>query len=411
MTRDPGPYARKVRIRFEDVDNMTKLLEQQQPHLSTLSTYAVDHCGLTTGMTNLMSLLVRPVKDVSDYAAGHLRRSSEGIGESAYELGIARERFRVADDDNAVDLSDIFLNPMPGRKLYRDLGGDDQLPAGGDYNDTWEVPDPPSHFDDPPFTKEIEGHKQRLVGRYEAYWAALGPEGGSLIAKIITPIVGDYRQFYGIHTAYKNAGTSTYQVAGNVRKGTIAIASTWDGLYAENFEFLMFCWGQGLGGLGDLLQIISKTFLEIYTQVVKVLQSLMEDMYELTERYFPRVDDVLNRNEGSFEYDECGSLSQLTIHNMPDDQMKELKDRMRDVAEQVEKIRKKIDQIEEFYKKAEAKFQAIENNIELVREKGIDGAVGDMLTKQYEKRAIAFELDESHWDPSYGFWRLLMLPT
>jgi uncharacterized protein YukE len=404
-----------VAVSFDDLDGMIGILHKQQEHLADLAWYVNHVCADTSGMTNLMSLLVGSVQRVAGDCLNPLTRSDTGIGQTAADLGTAKDLFGQTDYDSAVDLSSLFQNYIPGRQIFHEFADSSAVLSHGSYTEVWNATPNPS-YTNPGWDTAIQNRANGLSGRYQQYWSVLVYQGGDLLDKIIKPVIGDYTTLNALHEAYQNLGTSTYEIAANLRRGTYAIAPKWKGYFAENFEYLMLCWHEGVGGLGDLYQLVGDAYNTLYGEVVGLLNRALSAIDDLIGRFFPRLDEIFDRNPGSWqEVVNCGPGYAVANKLISEGDMKEALRRMQDVVEQVAKVKKEIDEIEAKYKNAKAKFQQIWDGVGTVRQKGVGGAVSGLAEKQYNKYAVDFEAhdgkyERESWDPRYGVWRYAMLP-
>ncbi|GAB2965757.1 hypothetical protein LWP59_22890 [Amycolatopsis acidiphila] len=404
----------------KDVEGMGGLLDEQADHFTDLATYARTTCGDTNGMTNLMSLLAGKAEELAGWCAWKLRTCQARMEVTVASLQKAGKLYEKNDAQSKEELLYLFGQPLGGVNYPELTHNDAAFVRGRSYHadDEWEKPAQPSGAD-PGLQKLIDDRRYGLVSQCEDIWALNHPDQ-TLVQKLIVPITGDYSRLYWFFEAYRDIGNSTYSVAENLRRGTLRIGSQWDGPAAANFEYHMFEWHQGTGGLADLFEMCSLTFNWIYEQVMKLVNKILDGAQDLIDRYFPRVREILDRNPGSYDTINCAPRTSSGVAIVPDgvmsdDDMKLFMKRMHEAAQFVEKVRKGIDEVRSAYEEAVRRIGQIWTALGAASKDPV-GYIGDTIYQKGQNRAIGFEraggkFDPNKWNPAAGVWRATLLPS
>jgi uncharacterized protein YukE len=406
-------------VRASDLVDMGSLLTKQSQHFGELATYAWSTCTAGSGMTNLMGLLAPKVDQLAGWAKWKLNHCRDMVAQTAADLDTARDLFQNTDAQSARRLNQLFDYPIAGRSYYEEFTPWWAAVLPGSYEDQWKETPQPSGT--PTGTSDlIESRKGGLIDSCEDYWAVFGFDEETLVHKLITPITGDYDRLYWLYEGYLNLGNSTYNVAANMRRGTYEIAPRWNGVAATSFEWLMFCWYQGTGGLGDLLEICSQTVKWIYDEVMKLIDKITDMLQELIYKHAPDIKEIFDRNPGSWAEISCQRLpngvGMVLTDKLSGAELKELSRRARQMCEFVKQVVEVIQQVEDKYHEARDKIHDIWDQLDQIRDKGLGPWVQDRIAKDYQSHLVNLEnptgtFDPQHWDPKQGVWRNVLLPT
>lgn len=401
----------------KDVEGMSGLLADQEDHFGELAGYASSTCGDTSGMTNLMSLLAPKVEELASWCEWKLRTCGSLMNTTVASLKKTQELYEKNDQQARDELLHIFSDPMAGIH-YPELTNDDIPLLTGSYKDEWKKPPDPSGAD-PGMDKLIGDRKYGLVSDCEDIWALSDPNR-TLVSQLITPIVGDYSRLYWLKEAYDALGNGAYALAENLRRGTIQIGERWDGAAASNFEYHMFEWHEGTGGLGDLFELASQAYEWIYDQVIHAVNKILDKIQDLIYHYFPPIREVLDRNPGSYDKIACAPRTSSGVAIVPDDTMPKddlnlYMKRTHEAAKFVNDIKKDIEEAGKLYEEGRKKIGEIWTAMGQAREDPV-AYVADILHRKGQDRLVNFErpdgekFDKNKWNPALGVWRVGLLP-
>lgn len=407
----------RFKVLPKDVEGMSGLLGHQEDHYGELASYASSTCGITTGMTNVMALLAPKVEELAGWCAWKLRTCGSMMNTTVVSLKKTQELYEKKDQQAKDELLHLFSDPMAGIH-YPELTNKDIPFLNGSYHDKWSQPPNPSGVD-PGMDKLIEDRKGGLINDCEDIWALSDPDR-TLVAQLITPIVGDYSQLYWLKEAYDALGNGTYSVAENLRRGTIEIGENWDGPAATNFEYHMFEWHQGTGGLGDLFELASEAYEWVYDQVMHAVNKILDKIQELVYKNFPPIQEVLDRNPGSYDKIRCAPRTSEGVRIVPDDTMPKddlnlYMKRMHEAAKFVNQIKKDIQELEKLYEEGKKKIGEIWTMMGQASKDPV-AYVADTIHTKMQDRLVNFErpegekFDKNKWNPTQGVWRVELLP-
>lgn len=285
-------------------------------------------------------------------------------------------------------------------------GGD--LPAGS-YRDVWEAPGHPADEADD-ISKDLEAVKGPL-GRFEDMWSQLPGVNGSLIGRLVTPLTGNYAHIKYVADAYGKLGDAMYDIAANQRRGVLMVGPAWNGESGQAFEYHMFCWHIGTGGLGDLDKEIAKGIDQLHTDVATLVRQILNELQKLIGQALSRMLDIFNKYGG---YDNLmnGRPARClpTTYDPPHDQMEFLR-YLSQAVKIAKTVLKLIDKVKHAYEQVVKKIKAWQDFKEKATNFAQDpvGAVQDLVNKKY---TTVVALEKHHgWNAYAGMWRVGMLPT
>ncbi len=402
-------------IAEKDVVGMCALLRKQQEHFKKLAHYASSVCGDTTGLNNLMSVLAPKVEELAGWCSWRLRTCESLVSSTITDLEKTLELYRNNDQESRERLLHLFAD-VDARVPFVELGSW-AAALHSSYDDDWDAAEPPPH-DDAGTGKLIDDRRSGLIADCEEIWA-LGTPDRTLVDTLITPITGDYGRLYWLKQAYDALGNSTYSIAENLRSGTIKIGAAWNGPAAKNFEYHMFEWHEGTGGLADLFELCSQAFQWLLEQIMVALGKILDWIQDLIYRYFPSIKEILDRNPGSFDAISCAPRTSSGVRwiggdVMPESDIKLFMKRMSETAKFVNDIKKMVNELETLYEKAKEKIGKI---WDLVGKAGLDPAAYlKVPVERGQQRVVDFERHGAHkfdpqgWNPAAGVWRVALLP-
>jgi uncharacterized protein YukE len=429
-TREDAMSA--VEVRDSDLAGMIKLLQEQEQHFGELSRYASSRCGDTSGLTQLMGLVAPKVEDLADWSSWKLNRCRDRMSGTGQDLSKVRQLYADADTGHVERLQQLFGEPM-GNVTFETLRYEGiasevrfaELTETGaavfhaSYKDRWDPPAAPSG-ESPGLNDLIDQRKNTLVANCEDIWQ-FATDLPPLAQLLITPISGDYSKLYWLYEAYLNLGNSTYAIAENIRRGHLTIGPRWNGAASNYFEYHVFMWGQGVGGLGDLFQIASLVFRWIYRKSMEVAQEILERVVDLIYKHFGPLNGILDRNPAfrSFVEANCG-VPGRPIKLIPDGMLSEAdlaqwNKRIGETAEFVQQIERKVEEYRQWFETAKQEISKIWEDIDVARED--PGAyVIDTIHEKAQDRVVNFErpsgeFNENQWEPRAGVWRVTLVPS
>lgn len=408
----------RFKVAPKDVEGMSGLLGDQEDHFGELAGYASSTCGDTSGMTNVMGLLAPKVEELSAWCAWKLRTCGTLMNTTVASLKRTQELYEKSDQQAKDELLHIFSDPMAGIH-YPELTNKDIPWLAGSYDDKWKEPATPSGAD-PGMDKLIEQRKYGLIDDCEDIWALSEPDH-TLVSQLIIPIVGDYSRLYWLKEAYDSLGNGAYSLAENIRRGTIQIGERWDGAAATNFEYHMFEWHQGAGGLGDLFELAAQAFEWIYDQVIHAVNKILDQIQDLIYKRFPPIREVLDRNPGSYDAIACAPRTSEGVRSVDPDVMSKddlnlFMKRMQEASKFVNDVKKKIQELQKLYEEGKKKIGEIWTAIGQASKDPV-GYVADTIHTKMQDRLVNFErpkdgkFDANQWNPAAGVWRVTMLPS
>jgi uncharacterized protein YukE len=407
-------------VTMDDLEGMATLLTKQEDHFAELAGYTGSTCTAGSGMTNLMGLLAPKVDELAAWVKWKLGHTKDVLGQTVGDLQTARDLYGHTDDQSTERMNQLFDYPLGVRSLYREFTPWWAAVLPGTYEEAEWKPTPPPSGTDPGTSKLIEDRKGGLISNCEEYWATFGYDEETLVHKLITPITGDYARLYWLYEGYLNLGNATYNIAANMRRGIYEIAPRWNGVAATNFEWIMFCWQQGTGGLGDLMEMCSLAFKWIYEEATKLVEKITDMIQDVIYKHIPDIQEVLNRNPGSWPKLSCMAFydNYLKIPDdiMPHAEWQELARRAHKLCEFVRTIVKTIHELVDKYETAKDKIAEIWDQIDQISHKGLGPWVQDRIAKDYRNHLVNLEnptgkFDPEKWDPRMGVWRNVLLPS
>jgi uncharacterized protein YukE len=251
-----------------EFNGLAGLLEAQRGYLGTLGTYAGRTCGNADGLDNALGLLRHPVADLSTFMNDKLFGGQGGIGYVAAAVRDAGTLYHSTDHQAEQELRGVF--PV-APAYFPEIGTG---PVVGNYDDVKADAAEPADSAEDTIRANLN-HVMSAPGTVEHIWQWV-TGGDSLLERLVTPIVGNYGRLRYLSAAYANLGDAAYTVAGNLRRGTYRMAPQWNGAAAKEFEFLMFRWHMGIGGLGDLAQVAATVFKDGYDTIAVLVNGVLD---------------------------------------------------------------------------------------------------------------------------------------
>lgn len=280
-----------VKLHLSELDGMTELMKDQGDHFGELAEYASTTCRDTKGFDNLMTILIGPVHLIADWARGSLAMCQYKMEGDVGNLKGARKVY----SDNEHEGEQRFQTLYPGAAhatWYPDFNG--KLPdAVTTYRDQWKKPAEPDEGAGADLKPEIEA-RHRNLQVLNAVWEAIEP-GDDLASRLTRPIIGDYKRFGWLSDAWKKLGDATYDVAANLRRGTLKIGGGWEGEAARAFEYHMFNWHMGVGGVGDTHHVIADALTKAGQQAVALAQQILAEVDKLIDRALKEIAAIFAR--------------------------------------------------------------------------------------------------------------------
>lgn len=381
-----------IELNPAELRSFVKHVNRQSVHVYGLQRYAFNTCDNTDGMDGLMSVLKTPVRDVSDAAGDLLRSIKGGLATTSDTIEIVVARFEADDATSAADINDAFPTPLDvlpadAQQLLPDV----RVGASNHgYDDVeWAMPAVPEEADEDIGASIDPGG---ILGFVEDAWQAI--MGESLLAKIVDPIVGNYARLNWLATAYNNLGDSTYQVAWNLRSGTLNVAPHWNGESGREFELHMFRWHQGIGGVGDTFHLLGKLLVEVYDLVSAGVNWALGKINEIIEWASRKL---------------SGAVGWLTT--IWDAVTGELYDKIREIVTLVDQITTRIDELRTACEELKTEIELIIDTVtQVITAIAHPGDTIRDAAAQAQDSMFSFE-EREDWDPALGAARVLMLPV
>ncbi|MEN3614001.1 hypothetical protein AAH979_31170 [Plantactinospora sp. ZYX-F-223] len=362
-------------------------VERAATHVDVLRSYAGIACAETDGLENLLAVFADLTEDVAEVNMIVLKRSRDALSRTADDITLAVDLVEQTDVAAAQRIGAAFP-PVPKSVPFPDLT---TLPGSvHGYDDvTSTCPGLPATSSEKYTADGID--PGGLLGTFDDLWRSAF--GESVLAKIFHPILGDPGRLAWLSSAYSQLGTCTYEVAWNLRSGTLNAAPHWNGESGRAFELCMFRWHMGLGGLGDAHHLIAKLYLEAYEVVSKEFREILELLNRLLEKVGKRLTPVI------------GQLSLLW-----DVVTWDVADELKEFVNDVKRIVRKINELEEECMRFKEKILEAQARVEqlLLAARDPHEALRDWAGKTQDG-ILNFE-GRSGYDPTPGAARVALLP-
>lgn len=380
-----------------EFDALAGLFDKQRGHLADMAGYAHATCGNTDGLANALSFLQQPVSDLAAFMNGRLTHCQDGIADTARKVRDAGARYADADVQADTRIRASFPAALPGFP---------EIPAGpsvGSYTDI-DI-DLPAPDDAEDILKANLDHVMSALGTVEHVWRWV-TGGDSLIERLVTPIMGNYGRLKYLQQAYDKLGEAGYTVAGNLRRGTYKMAPQWNGDAATEFEYWMFRWHMGIGGLGDLAKVASTVFHDGYLTITVLVQAVLDAIGMFINHEIKRLLEAV-----------AGSAVIEAVGGGPEDPVADVVAIGWDAWKIYQAVSYAITAINEIVKLIEKLIEGIKklskdinDLIDLLRQGGADpaGTARTMLDHGLN-RGLEIEKDQ-FWNPKLGATRIALLP-
>lgn len=376
------------------------LVRRQGGHLAAARHFLDTYCAKTDGLTNMLSVAAGPLQRLSNFLDGEYLRCVNGMGSTAQKITLTRDNYATTEVQNAATIKALYPGKIAG---FPDLA---KLPDYYNVDDADVKLDVPEEPDDP-----ITVHLILVGGAVAAVqhvWAWV-TGGDDLLARLITPITGEYGRLKYLQKAYDELADGTYTVAANLRKGTLSLASEWQGDAATAFDSYMFRWHMGIGGLGDVATMASKIIGDAHAAITLAVEAVLRAINTL-------IDHEMKQLAEKVAEIIAGDAAIELVGLGPEDPVADVvagvwtADRMYEIYKLVKVCITVISGIMALIEKARELVSKLEddlNNILQVLSKGVD--VGDLIN-DFETRGFEFEKNGG-WNPAAGAARIALLPT
>lgn len=375
------------------------LVGKQGGHLTAARHFLDTYCAKTDGLENMLSVAVGPLHRLSTFLDGEYLRCVNGMGPTAQKIILTRDKYSTTEAQNAAAIQALY----PGKiSRFPDLS---KLPNYYNVDDADVELDVPEEPDDP-----ITVHLILVGGAVAAVqhvWAWV-TGGDDLLARLITPITGEYSRLKYLHKAYDKLADATYTIAANLRKGSLSLASEWQGDAATAFDSYMFRWHMGIGGLGDVATMASKILGDAHTAITLAVEAVLRAINSLIDHEVKAlVEKVAEMLAGDAAIEVVGLG--------PEDPVADVvagvwtADRMYEIYKLVKLCIVAINGIMVLIEKARKLVSKLEedlNGILQALSKGVD--IGELIN-DFETRGFEFEKSDG-WKPAAGAARIALLP-
>jgi uncharacterized protein YukE len=406
-----------------EFNGLAGLLETQSEHFDDLRTYAngvIDNTGGMEEPGSVLSLICDGVRLLHAAAIMKVNVCYFGMSESEDKVRQARREYASTDEDSATDLAATIFTQYEGRPETR-WQVPQRFPEITD-----DVPNLPLHtYHDqatPTLTEpaaadaglgvnvdEVKGK----VGQVEQMWKTI--TGESLLERLIKPITGNLGRLNYLSQGYQTVSYATYDIAGNLRSGTLVMAPKWDGPAGKAFEFYMFKWHMGIGGLGDVFQIVSTGFADLFHAAWGAIKEILDLINRLIDQFLKRL------------FDKYGGRNPLdprvcTPEN-PDGTVDatELRETLLIISRAMKLIRQieaKINELREAFENFKAKLAGWRDQLtqatDTARQIAADPVGWTMKTLDektaYHRKVVIERNQGPGWNPELGAWRVGLLP-
>ena len=387
-----------------DFTSYSNLLQSQRDHLGKLGNYAGMECDNTTGLDNLLAPLRGPVDSLSTLLNNKLFDCQGGMGDVSGKVLTARQDYADADKNAEADIKGAYPAVVPG---FIEIPSS---PSLGNFDDVDIDLKPPTEPEDPVHINLIAVGNSLAAAEHVWKWFT----GESLLEKLVTPITGSYTRLSYLQEAYGNLAGSTYTVAGNLRRGTWKLASEWNGEAATAFEYHMFRWHMGIGGLGDLATIASNLFRDFYKTISLAVNAILRAISELIEKQIKplcRMFGEMVAGDAVIEGVELGPedpLADIAALTYSGYKLYKMYKRVRMIITAISVIETSINKARDVVEKLKSGISDLHTLIGNAM-KDPSGTAKDMMNDA-QNRGLEFEKNGS-WNTKIGATRIGMLPT
>ncbi len=386
-----------------EFDGLAGLLDVQRDHLARLAGYAAARAGDTRGLDNALAVLRAPAAALSGMLRARYAAAAQGITDTAAKLRAAGAAYQHADARAEAAVAATF--PAAYATFPEIAGG----PSLGSYADLAVRPRAPRPAEDA--LAASLSHVTGVVGEFEALWRWCSG-GDSLLARLVTPITGDYGRLAYLRDAYAQLSDASYTVAGTLRRGTFRMAPRWNGMAATEFEWHMFRWHMGIGGLGDLARVASDVLRDGYHAVAIAVDAVLDAISAL-------VDHELRALAEEVGLAAAGTAAIEVVGGGPEDPVADVLAagwdayqgyRMYRTVRRIAATLVTIDGLIRGVRHAVAGLGRGLHELALLREASADPGrlARDLLDRGLDR---SYEIErQAAWDPRYGALRVALLP-
>jgi uncharacterized protein YukE len=266
----------------QDFDAYSKLVLKQRDHFGTLGNWSGGQCSNGDGLDGLLYPLRGPIAEVGGYFHGKFTLCGTGMTGVSDKVLQARGAYSQADRHSEDSLKAAYPAALSG---FHEIDGG---PLIGSFDDAdVSLKEPTSAEEDTSKNISLQLHliTTRLIGGElsgaEHVFKFL--TGQSLVELLLTPLVGKYGRLKYLQEAYEQLSDGTYEVAGNLRRGTWRMAVEWNGDAATAFESYLFRWHMGTGGLGDAAKVVAGLFHDGYLAVTALVWAALKEINTLMD--------------------------------------------------------------------------------------------------------------------------------
>lgn len=408
-----------VEVSDADLTGMSELLRKQVGHMDKVAAHVDTYGSNVDGMECKALRWLRPT--ITSLADRH-RNAASATGTSFGMTGLLVHSFRsdMRDDDRdlARELRQVLVDEDP---VVPELTDGFPRPPKGYADDPPSFPDPgEADVDIVKQLKEVD----RELAEYEDFWQEM--TGDSLLVTLTEPILGDYGRLNYLAVAYNDSAKALYDIAANLRIGTMTIGPAWNGEAGHAFESFMFRLHMGVGGLGDLHLLTAQAYQWMFHEMCQGLTRVIELLGRLARKVLkwlrdnalrPEVKDAIRKIlRGALRKAVPGvgwvsgvvDIGKVIFYcyyaaQLVEQLMREFESLMKKLQE----VRKYIEQVHGFYQSGQTLLKDPDQWFQDLYHGTVRFEHALSITRGKETKV---ELGEGLWNPLVGAWRVGLLP-
>lgn len=395
-----------------EFDSFAGLMKEQTGHFGQLERWAGNECSHAS---DLDGLLVLPVSylapKIASFFSQKLGQCQAGMTDVAGRATTTGQDYASNEQSLVNTIQTIYPKAYP---WFPDIGDIPGLEHLGNFTDTpvtLTEPDPAG--DDTAKNIKYQLDSLRIGGGLGGNILRLASDifqfftGQSLFQILLTPLDGNYGRLKFLSDSYSQLAQGTYTVTGTMRKGSVRLGGEWQGDAATNFDFWMFRWSMGSGGIGDAATVAAKAYLDGYHAICVQVQAAL------------RAISALINNELRQLVDTAGGDAAIEgIGGGPEDPVADVVASawtLYHIFEIIREIIRAIHAIENIFHTISSAVAKLESDVRKVIAffsaplPSLSSMEHDLIN-QVEQRGFEFE-ENSGWNPELGAARIALLPS
>lgn len=418
-----------VHVVPHEMDGMAGLMGHQADHYDQIANYVQNECGDTSGLTNLMSLMSGPVRDLADLLHGQYRGCSRRMDQTVQSLHLAKRYFLGTDEASAEALRNTYLfdtvRGYESFQLYRMSLPPNltNISYSSGYEDRWSGVKNAGSGNQNSSAKSVPDWISDDLKHTQDAFDMMDPSK-DLVAILAKPLFGNYDLLSDYASRYDNVGNATYQIAENIRRGARRIGPRWSGDGAAQFESNALMWNQGTGGLGDVTELCSQLFSWLYGKVFDAVNKVLDKAVEMSGIRDWIMDRLWSKGPEAVTFFKVHGPALIKCAPIRPPKTLTKTDVM-DVARRLFELRRKfneakkiVDDVKKFYDDAQKKANRIYAIVPAARTADRTSSLFGPANEDPAKRASLYENTERKngkyssdtWNPALSAWRVGLLP-